>query len=332
MRIVVAVFLLLLTVGSSFFGKPPGERVYHTLVYDAGRKQTILLDGYHTANNPKYGEVWVLDEEWHTVPGAGPLIRFAGAAAYNTKARKLVLFGGLHAIAQEEPALMNDTWEWNGSSWKQMNVKGPDARGWSAMAYDEARDRMVLFGGNTNWGKTAFGDTWEWDGNKWTKIEVTGPEPRSDFAMVYDSRTKKVMLFGGQTLKDMGENQEEFGDTWTWDGKTWTRISTSGPRARILPRMSYDSDTGITYLYGGCSNPKLANDNGPLHTLDDMWSWDGKTWKQVKLSGPTPGKRFLHAMTYDSYRKKTILYGGGNGEAIYGDTWEWDGKEWKKRF
>ena len=325
----IPVLIALLT----YYSQPePGNRVYHCLVYDEAHKQTILLDGYHTENNPKYGEVWALDKTWHVVPGTGPLIRFAAAAVYNSKQKKLVLFGGLHAIGREEGTLMGDTWEWNGTGWKQVATTGPQPRGWHAMAYDEARDKVVLYGGNTNWGKPAFDDTWEWDGTKWTKINSKGPGGRSDFAMSYDSNQKKVILFGGQSVKDMGDNQTEFGDTWTWDGKVWTKISDKGPSARILTRMAFDPTSGVTYLYGGCSNPKVAKVSTPVYTHDDMWRFDGKIWERVMISGAYPSQRILHAMTYDGERKKIVLFGGGNGEIIFGDTWEWDGQQWKKLF
>ena len=42
----------------------------------------------------------------------------------------------------------------------------PSARGGSAMAYDAARGRVVLFGGADVDG-TPLGDTWTWDGTTW---------------------------------------------------------------------------------------------------------------------------------------------------------------------
>ena len=33
-------------------------------------------------------------------------------------------------------------------------------------------------------------------------------------------------------------------------------------------------------------------------------------------------------MVYDSRRKKIVLFGGHEGENVFGDTWEWDGRRW----
>jgi hypothetical protein len=33
-------------------------------------------------------------------------------------------------------------------------------------------------------------------------------------------------------------------------------------------------------------------------------------------------------MAYDSRRRRTVLFGGHDGENVFGDTWEWDGRRW----
>ena len=54
-----------------------------------------------------------------------------------------VLFGG----ASSGPGLHNDTWEWNGTAWLLRTLpSAPSARSGSALAYDQSRARIVLFG------------------------------------------------------------------------------------------------------------------------------------------------------------------------------------------
>ena len=69
----------------------------------------------------------------------------------------------------------------------------------------------------------------------------------------------------------------------------------------------------------------MVDDNATNGILEDMWSWNGVKWND-KNDCKTPGKRFLHAMAYDKMRDKIILYGGGNGQIIFGDIWEWNGR------
>jgi hypothetical protein len=49
-------------------------------------------------------------------------------------------------------------------------------------------------------------------------------------------------------------------------------------------------------------------------------------WTQRSDFGP--GQRTSHAMTFDSQRGRTVLFGGNSGDAVLGDTWEWDGSFW----
>jgi hypothetical protein len=59
------------------------------------------------------------------------------------------------------------------------------------MAYDESRDKVVLFGGAL--GDDIFGDTWEWDGNRWQSLTpIHKPPARCCHALTYDSVQKKV--------------------------------------------------------------------------------------------------------------------------------------------
>jgi hypothetical protein len=37
------------------------------------------------------------------------------------------------------------------------------------LAYDKARDRVVLFGGRKGW-PDDLADTWEWDGVSWRRV------------------------------------------------------------------------------------------------------------------------------------------------------------------
>jgi hypothetical protein len=68
----------------------------------------------------------------------------------------VILFGG--AVGSQGPA--NDTWQWDGKHWAQRGDFGPQPREITAMAYDGARGRVVLFGGYVS-PSSFFTDTWE---------------------------------------------------------------------------------------------------------------------------------------------------------------------------
>lgn len=147
------------------------------------------------------------------------------------------------------------------------------------------------------------------------------PEARNKAAIAYDSQRDKLVLFGGAV--GLGRARRVTGDTWEWDGKTWTRVSESGPPPRAAHAMTYDSQRKKIVLFGG---------DGAAGTLGDTWEWDGKTWTQVATTGPAA--RGAHRIAYDSRRKKVVLFSGTSqfGRAMkpaFNDTWEWDGRAWK---
>ena len=88
----------------------------------------------------------------------------------------------------------------------------PTPRSDHAMAYDSARQRVVLFGGDLGY-SGYFGETWEWDGANWTQVSSGGPSARSRHAMAYDSARQRVVLFGGY-------GGDRFDDTWIYGSGT----------------------------------------------------------------------------------------------------------------
>jgi hypothetical protein len=61
------------------------------------------------------------------------------------------------------------TWEYAGKNWERIDLEvSPPTRTGHAMAYDEARGVVVLFGGSTQDG-TLLNDLWEYDGTTWVQ-------------------------------------------------------------------------------------------------------------------------------------------------------------------
>ncbi len=109
------------------------------------------------------------------------------------------MFGG----RSSETDFLNDTWAYDpaANTWTELSPSGnlPPARGQSAMAYDPAAHRMIMFGG---WNlDTDFNDTWAYDpaANTWTELNPSGtlPPARSGHDLVYDSSRGLLIMFGG---------------------------------------------------------------------------------------------------------------------------------------
>lgn len=238
-----------------------------------------------------------------------PNVTVRHAMVYDSARERTVMFGGLVS-----PAFSSETWVWDERGWETVPVSPtarPQARDAHGMAYDSARDRVVLFGGNTG---TARDDTWEFDGRAWSQVGVAGPSPRSAHSMAYDANRGVVVLFGGQR-----SDGSPSGETWEYNGTGWELRTDSGPQPRYSHEMVFDSARGVCVMFGG------TNDGGAR--FNGTWEWDGTEWSLRSQSGP-PG-RFAHAMAYDLLAQRTLLYGGSRQTVPYlNDLWSWDGSSW----
>jgi len=201
--------------------------------------------------------------------------------------------------------------------WPQLApLTSPSARNSHAMAYDAARQRVVLFGGNTSLTGVYVGDTWQWNGVNWLQSTPSAsPVPREGHAMTYDSVRQQVVLFGGRT------QATTFGDTWEWNGSSWAaRFSVHIPSPRSYHALAYDDARQRVVLFAGLGIGAIP--------LAETWEWDGTDWTQL-TPAQSPPPRLSTAMTYDAARQRVVLFGGSNGSGLtYGDTWEWDGSNW----
>jgi len=74
-------------------------------------------------------------------------------------------------------------------------------------------------------------------------------------------------LFGG------GVFESNLGDTWTWDGSTWTKQTpTASPSARQGASMAYDAATRNIILYGGHGHFGCPCDGV---YFGGTWAWGG---------------------------------------------------------
>jgi hypothetical protein len=200
--------------------------------------------------------------------------------------------------------------------WTQRQDIGPRPRVKHGMAYDAARQRTLLFGGDM-FGGHLVNDTWGWDGVNWTQLENRGPSERRGHAMTYDAARSRVVLFGGTSATG------DMNDTWEWDGEAWTQMQNTGPAPRASHAISFNSARQRTVLFGGAT----SGVNG--QPFNDTWEWDGSDWGQVDDGGPSP--RASHAMAYDSVRARLVLFGGvGLARIGLADTWERDDAAWRQ--
>jgi hypothetical protein len=169
------------------------------------------------------------------------------------------------------------------------------------VAYDGARQRVVMFGG-----AVGGGETWLWDGVNWAQaLPAASPQVTGNSAMAYDAARQEVVLFGN------------YGQTWIWNGTNWVqRGSLTVPAARSFPVLVYDPVRQKVVMFSGSN-------------YQDTWLWDGVNWTQAAPSVSPTGMQY-HRAVWDGARQRVVLFGGdvANVDNYSADTWLWDGTTW----
>lgn len=288
----------------AFPSQSPPARAGHSMAFDSARGVIVLFGGQYTLD-----DTW----EWNGTNwnprsvGLTPPARTWHAMAYDEFRRRVVLFGGRSSGG----TALQDTWEWDGTSWANPSpaVKPPVRQG-HRMAYDAVRRRVVLFGGQPNDGSPSrHADTWEWDGTNWVDRTPPGSPPgRSFHGLAANPILGRIILFGGYVSGAL------LNDTWEWDGSAWTQKTLDGqvgsPARRSSHSLAFDGNSFL--LFGGQDGTTFRN---------DTWVWGGTAWTQICANCPPPN-RSNHALAYDSWRARTVMF-GGESPAPKQDTWEY---------
>lgn len=260
------------------------------------------------------GDMWEWDgSAWHqiTVPTMPPA-RGLGAMVYDASRGVCVLFGGTN---NANIGLLGDVWEWNGQQWTQRtSAGGPIARRTHRMVYDEARVKMLMFGG---WNGVELGDTWEYTQAGWSNVGTSvAPSARYEHGMEYDPMRQEVVMYGGL------QGVQRLSDTWIWNGASWSQRSTSNvPPGRHTHGMVFSpADNGII-MFGGADQQDVA--------LGDSWKWTGLDWQQIAVpsGGTSPSARAWITNSMVRAGSSVFLYGGWNGGS-YQDAWKRGAAGW----
>lgn len=209
----------------------------------------------------------------------------------------------------------------------------PDRHPFLTAAYDSRHHQLFQAGGIIENNKKT--DTWYFcfvanefcpadDVRVWKRLLTHTPVPsRADSAMTYDSDDDVMILYGGQNVGN------PTADTWLLcfkpdpqssgnsvgcpNGGTypdWVQVaSTKGsPDPRFAHSLVYDSQHHVAVLFGGT--------NGTSTDPGETWLYTPatRTWTNAKPSGSNPSSFRRPAMTYDSKRKRIVLYEGPPGK------------------
>ena len=271
-------------------------------VFDAERGRLVFFGGDRAPPEmciPRYDyvdEVWAFQldcNSWELVSeNNGPAPRGRVAVAHDTMRERMLVFGGRSETPTGAFENYNDVWAFDLASdtWSQVTTAGtpPSARSSAVAGYDAARDRLLVFGGNTSTNGLAFvpaGDTFSLDlvSGVWTEIGSVGPSPRLHHAGVMHEQAGFV-VFGGTP----GFGGGYFNDTWALDPTTdtWRQLAFGGPTAPLV-RFGAEvfADAGRLIMVMGHDLTDLGNRN-------DVWSLDvaSGTWSELRPGDTLNGR------------------------------------------
>ena len=257
----------------------PGANGFGSMAYDPVAERTVF---YLAIGTPPYWKMleqtWTYDlnsDSWTNMqPSKAPEGRFLAPMVYDSESERMIFFGG---IGLHNSGLYDDTWAYDTSNntWTQMNpAASPSKREAGAMAYHPTLDRVVMFGGNSDYGLDD--ETWLYDYNSdsWEMIDPPqSPSRRAYSAMVYVPSIERIVLFGGSHPIESATS-----DTWLFDheGMTWVELHPDpAPSKRAFHAMVYDASVDKIVLFGG----------GPdwYHYTNETWFYDPheNTWTDM---------------------------------------------------
>ena len=145
------------------------------------------------------------------------------------------------------------------------------------------------------------------------------PPARIDATLTHDEERGWVVLYGGR----VGLVGADLGDTWSFDGSTWTLLSDhNAPGPRRGHAASWDAERRRIVLFGGEYgelDPQFAG---------STWTHDGKEWSERFDGDDGPSPRAHAAMADLPAAKRVVLFGGRTQDGPSDETWHWDGANW----
>lgn len=212
------------------------------------------------------------------------------------------------------------------ASWISLNPVVAIPHYWSVGAWDEARARLVVWGGVPIPQELLLSTfppaVREFDGRGYFAppvIDLEGdgsPENRLGASFAYSARRGGAVLFGGRHRSTFTVWHQ---DCWLWNGVSWKRLP-EGPSARRDAVFFYDTRRDLFVLLGGSDSAGVRGDGWVLKP--GGWAaWDGGL----------PPARHLAAAAWDEARGVAWLFGGkGADGGVLDDLWQYGVDGWRQ--
>jgi hypothetical protein len=274
----------------------PGIRSRHSMAWHSPLSGVLLFGGSN--RRATLNDTWIFNgEHWLFInAGRPPASRDRAALAHDVKRGISVLFGGQNQSSRGWTQLA-DTWVLEDRKWRKRwkwPGLGPSARCGHSMAYDEASESVVLFGGASGI-YVSLNDTWTFDGSRWKYVDTPAPPQRRYAEFVYDANLGGCVLYGG-CMDDFGDYP--LNDCWLFAQNRWHPLvpASGGP---------FRNDCGSVF-FGRVGHAILLP--GKAHEQGAM-VLDGHAWRTEQVAGELHPRQ-CYGGAYDPIREAAVIYGG----------------------
>jgi hypothetical protein len=299
----------------------PSPRSFAAAASEASTGSILMFGGSYANGQLLFDQTWRLNGlNWNQVAtSVRPPPRCNHAMALDASRGRIVMFGGASSLSTFPPSVHADTWEFDGQRWNAVTPpSSPPGRYNHAMAYDTARSRIVVFGGNDS-NAYPFVDTWQYDGATWSQLPASGgPDLWRDVGglrMTYDPQRGKLLLLGTRL--------------WELDGLVWRAVATpSGPSIPVDAGWVATPHDGVL-LFGGVKY-------GSNFEEADQWSFhaaETPSWTRFGAgcgsgtSAPTLDVMMPQGSVLGTTVNVQVAAAGADLAMVAGglDVWQWNG-------
>jgi PKD repeat protein len=268
-------------------GTPPASNWGESAVYDAVTNRLIVYGGCVANCGSTRSDVFVLTHAnglggspvWSQITVTNPQDRVNHSALYNSANDLMIVFGGQHGSYGTDEndirLLSNAVGITSPSTWTALSPTGgpPGVRSGHTAIYDQASNRMTVFGGvelisALPYNHYEYNDLWVLsDANglgtpTWTQLTPSGdlPFPRQAHSAVYDSANNRMLVYGGSNFSETTQSHTYLGDLWELTGSNgldgtpaWSQPSSSGasPGPRAYHTAAMDVANQRMIVFGG---------------------------------------------------------------------------------
>lgn len=289
----------------------PGALHGPRMTYDRVRKEVVLHGGAGVDGGTNKTWAFVRGSGWTEIcPSMTLPVLYSPAFVYDPVGEQLVLAGGSTSQDFTSPSTTIYTCSSTaaGATWVPLSTPLPRAIVGGHLVYDDARDSLILVGGNEEidtYSRASFATT---NLQEWQTIAATSPAAFGGAAtnITYDDRNERILALKNYA-KPFGTIGESVNELWQLgkNASNWSLVCGECYSPRSDASLVHTGESLSTFVIGGFHRDQ---------EIDGAWVLDNE---ELIQSHDDPPGRDRAGVSYNRDRQEVYVY-GGNGDGCRG--------------